>query len=69
MTQDTRNRITSIIRYALEELGSSVQYDPEAHAHNLFTRYGIQIDEDAIAYEISDIEEILENEDQELLAA
>ena len=69
MTQDTRNRITSIIRYALQELADSLQYDPEAHAHNLYTRYGVQIDEDAIAYEISDIEEILENEDQGLLAA
>ena len=69
MTQDTRVRITSIIRYALQELSDSVQYDPEAHAHNLFNRYGVQIDRDAIAYEIGDIEEILENEDQELLAA
>jgi hypothetical protein len=66
MTQEARTRITSIIRYALQELSYSTQYDPEAHCNHLFTRYGVRIDEDAIAYEIDDIEEILSNEDREL---
>jgi len=68
MTIDTQNRIEALIMYAIRELQGSIQYDPEIHASNLRTFYGVDIDPAAIESELEDIAEAINSSDRELLA-